>query len=141
VNNSVTAVHPNFPDINGVEAVEFSGPTLHSQAHARNVVVFGQGQIDRSPCGTGTCAKLALLHAQGRFRVGEYFIHESILGTTFKGRVLSQTRVGEYDAILPEVTGSAQITGFNTLRYDEADPLTGRFSPLSRIVKNQSGLS
>jgi proline racemase len=127
VNASVSVAHPNFPEINKVALVEFSGPALNSQADARNVVVFGQGQIDRSPCGTGTCAKLALLYSQGRIKVGEYFVHEGILGTTFKGRVLRETQVGRYDAIVPEVTGSAHVTGFNTLHYDENDPLAGGF--------------
>jgi len=128
VNNSVPIVHPNLPSINRVELVEFSGPALNPHADARNVVVFGQGQIDRSPCGTGTCAKLALLHSQGKLKIGESFVHEGILGTTFKGRIISQTRVGNYDAIVPEITGSAHITGFNTLRYDETDPLARGFS-------------
>ena len=128
MNNSVSIVHPTLPSINKVELVEFSGPALNPHADARNVVVFGQGQIDRSPCGTGTCAKLALLHSQGKLKVGESFVHEGILGTTFTGRILSETRVGKYDAIVPEITGSAHITGFNTLRYDEADPLARGFS-------------
>jgi proline racemase len=128
VNGSVQVVHPNLPNINRVELVEFSGPALNPHANARNVVVFGQGQIDRSPCGTGTCAKLALLHSQGKLKLGESFVHEGILGTTFKGRIISQTRVGNYDAVIPEITGSAHITGFNTLRYDEADPLARGFS-------------
>lgn len=127
VNESVSVVHPNLPSISRVELVEFSSAALNPQAHARNVVVFGNGQLDRSPCGTGTCAKLALLHSQGKLGVGESFIHEGILGTTFKGRILAETRVGEYDAVLPEITGTAHITGFNTLRYDETDPLCGGF--------------
>jgi proline racemase len=127
VNNAISVFHPNLPDVRKVALVEFSGPALHPKAHARNVVVFGQGQIDRSPCGTGTCAKLALLYSQGRIKIGEYFVHESILGTTFTARVLRETHVGKYDAVIPEVTGSAHITGFNTLRYNDSDPLAGGF--------------
>jgi len=123
VNSSVSVAHPKLPSIDKVALIEFSGPAVSQKANARNVVVFGKGQIDRSPCGTGTCAKLALLHSQGKIRVGEYFVHESILGTTFKARILRETQVGKYDAVLPEVTGSAHITGFNNMRYDHSDPL------------------
>jgi proline racemase len=128
VNQQGRLVHPDKPGIDRVELVEFSGPPKGEGANARNVVVFGQGQIDRSPCGTGTCAKMALLHSEGKLRIGEKFVHESILGTRFTGRLLGTTRVGEYDAVLPEITGSATIVGFNRLVLDEKDPFEDGFS-------------
>jgi proline racemase len=127
VNAQEKVVHPNLPHINRVELVEFTGPPKSKDAHAQNVVVFGRGQLDRSPCGTGTCAKMALLHSEGELRVGEAFVHESILRTKFKGRIISETKVGDYDAIVPEITGSAYITGFNKLVFDENDPLVNGF--------------
>ena len=127
VNAQEKVVHPNLPHINRVELVEFAGPPKSKDAHAQNAVVFGRGQLDRSPCGTGTCAKMALLHSEGELRVGDAFVHESILRTKFKGRIISETRVGDYDAIVPEITGSAYITGFNKLVFDENDPLVNGF--------------
>lgn len=127
VNAQEKVVHPNLPHINRVELVEFAGPPKSKDAHAQNAVVFGRGQLDRSPCGTGTCAKMALLHSEGELRVGDAFVHESILRTKFKGRIISETKVGDYDAIVPEITGSAYITGFNKLVFDENDPLVNGF--------------
>jgi proline racemase len=89
----------------------------------QNAVVFGQGQLDRSPCGTGTSAKLATLYAKGLLKMNEDFIYESILQTKFKGRVVGETKVGEYDAIIPEITGSAFITGHSQFFIDPEDPV------------------
>jgi proline racemase len=127
VNAEEDVIHPDLPHIAGVELVEFAGPPKSKDANLQNVVVFGQGQIDRSPCGTGTCAKMALLYSRGELRVGDEFIHESILRTKFRGRILGRTTVGQYDAIVPEITGSAYITGFNRLLFDEDDPLVRGF--------------
>jgi len=127
VNAQEKVVHPNLSHINRVELVEFTGPPKSKDAHAQNAVVFGRGQLDRSPCGTGTCAKMALLHSEGELRVGEAFVHESILRTKFTGRIISETKVGDYDAIVPEITGSAYITGYNKLVFDENDPLVNGF--------------
>jgi len=118
---------PGQSKISKVELVQFSGPPKSEGAHAQNVVVFGLGQIDRSPCGTGTCAKMALLHSEGKLGLGDWFIHESIIGTKFKGRLLDETKVGKYDAVLPEITGSAYITGFNRLILREDDPFPEGF--------------
>jgi proline racemase len=120
-------IHPDLPHINWLEHVEFSGPPKSQGAHGQNAVVFGRGQMDRSPCGTGTCAKMALLHSEGKMQVGDVFVHESIIGTNFRGRILSETKVGDYDAVVPEITGSAYITGFNKLVFDENDPLIHGF--------------
>ena len=120
-------IHPSLPHINWVEHVDFGGPPKSKEAHAQNVDVFGRGQIDRSPCGTGTCAKMALLHSKGRLQVGDVFINESILRTKFTGRILAETRINGYDAIVPQITGSAYVTGFQRLIFDETDPLAYGF--------------
>ena len=96
---------------------ETKGATL------RNCVVFGQGQVDRSPCGTGTSAKMATLFAKGELKIGEEFYYESILGTIFKGEILGTTKVGEYEAVIPRISGSAYITAFNHFVIEEEDPL------------------
>ena len=80
------------------------------------------GVIDRSPCGTGTCAKMAVLHAKGQLAVGEDFRHEGILGTVFTGRLIEETRVGERTAVVPTITGTAWITGFASYVVDPTDP-------------------
>lgn len=87
------------------------------------MVVLGEGEVDRSPCGTGTCAKLATLYSKGELAIGEPFIHESVLQTKFKGEILQETKVGPYQAIIPQITGNAYITGFNQLVIDPEDPL------------------
>ena len=110
------------------DLVEVYGKAMDPSANYRNVVIFGKGNVDRSPCGTGTSAKMAALHATGKLAVGEVFVYESILGTRFKGRILEEVKVGEYDAISPEITGSAFITGFNHFVIDPDDPLAYGFS-------------
>ena len=127
VNRQVNVRHPEKPAINNVELVEFSGPPKSEDSNAQNVVVFGQGQIDRSPCGTGTCAKMALLHSEGKLKIGERFVHESIIGTRFEGRLISKTNVGDHEAVVPEITGSASIIGFNRLIFDRMDPFVEGF--------------
>ena len=87
------------------------------------MVIFGQGQVDRSPCGTGTSAKMATLHAKGELKVGDKFVYESILGTLFYGDIVETTKVADYDAVIPRVKGSAYITGFNHFVIDETDPV------------------
>ncbi len=88
-----------------------------------NVVVFGDAQADRSPCGTGTSAKLATLHKWGELGVGEEFIYESFMGTRFKGVIKEETKIGDYDAVIPMVTGTAYLTGVATYIIDGDDPL------------------
>ena len=90
-------------------------------------MVCGDGQVDRSPCGTGTSAKLATLYAKSELKIGESFVYESILGTMFKGEITKETRVGNYQAIIPKVTGSAYITGFNQFLVDPKDSLKNGF--------------
>src|SRR5450756_601029 len=114
-------VHPENSGIAGVTIAEFSAPAVRSDAAMKNTVVVSSGELDwdrpdtwtgvldRSPCGTGTCAKMATLHAKGRLRVGDEFRHESILDTVFTGRVEAETSVGDRAAIVPSITGTAWI--------------------------------
>lgn len=120
-NEQLTISHPEIPEINTVDLVEFS---LQLGAnHYKNTVVFGEGQIDRSPCGTGTCAKLATLD----LKRGEQIIQESIIGSQFKGTVVDFTKVKNYEAIIPKITGSAWITGFHKFSLEATDPYTEGF--------------
>jgi proline racemase/trans-L-3-hydroxyproline dehydratase len=123
VNEQVEIQHPTLPHIKTVDLAEIYGPAKSPDATMQNAVVFGQGQLDRSPCGTGTSAKLATLYAKGKLKMNEDFIYESILQTKFKGRVIGETKVGEFDAIIPEITGSAFITGHSQFFIDPEDPV------------------
>lgn len=127
VNDTIKIQHPELSDIDTVDLVEIYDEPTHPEANYKNVVIFGQGQVDRSPCGTGTSAKMATLYAKGMLKEGETFVYESILGTLFKGRIVGKAKVGDIDAIIPEITGSAYITGFNQLVFDSADPLNDGF--------------
>lgn len=123
INKEVKVNHPLLKYIDTVELVELYGEPRHREAHSRNVVVFGVGQVDRSPCGTGTSARMAELHAKGKLKLEEEFVHESIIGTIFHGKLVEETRVGKFEAVVPEITGKAYITGFNQLVVDPDDPL------------------
>jgi proline racemase len=123
VNETIEIKHPTLDYIKTVDLVEIWGPAKSPLATLQNVVVFGQGQLDRSPCGTGTCAKVATLYIKGELKLNEEFIYESILGTMFKGKALEETKVGNFDAIIPEITGSAFITGHNHFVIDPDDPV------------------
>ncbi len=123
VNKEIEVAHPDMPHINTVDLVEIYDDPTHPDAHYKNVVIFGEGNIDRSPCGTGTSAKMALLHSKGKLGLNEEFVYESILGTLFKGQILGTTEVNGYGAITPQITASAYITGFNHFVIDEDDPV------------------
>ena len=109
VNREIPVQHPTLDHIKTVDLVEIYDDPTHPDATYKNVVVFGQGQVDRSPCGTGTSAKLATLHAKGEIKEGELFVYESILGTLFKGEIVGLEKVGEFDAVRPKITASAYI--------------------------------
>lgn len=123
VNEQIEIQHPTLPHIKTVDLCEIYGPAKSEDATMQNAVVFGQGQLDRSPCGTGTSAKLATLYAKGQLKMNEDFIYESILQTKFKGKVIGETKVGEFDAIIPQITGAAYITGHNQFFIDPEDPV------------------
>lgn len=127
INAEIEIQHPELAHIKTVDLIEIYDAPTHPDATYKNVVIFGQGQVDRSPCGTGTSAKMAALHAKGELKEGEEFVYESILGTLFYGHVAGTAKVGEFDAVIPVVKGSAYITGFNHFVIDETDPLKHGF--------------
>ena len=134
------AVHPENPDIEGVTIAQLSGAPASAGAHAKNAVVVSTGKldwtrpstwtgaIDRSPCGTGTSAKMATLYAKGKLALNEDFVHEGILGTTFTGRLIRETKVGPYRAVAPTISGRAWITGFAQYVLDADDPFPEGFT-------------
>lgn len=120
-------VHPDEPSINGVSHVLWADKPKGEGADGRNAVFYGDKAIDRSPCGTGTSARLAHLHAKGRLKVGDAFVHESYICSRFIGRVEAETTVGDHKAIVPSIEGSAVATGFNTIWVDRKDPFWAGF--------------
>jgi 4-hydroxyproline epimerase len=115
-------VHPEKPEINGLRHVMWTGKPTKPDSSARNAVFYGEKAIDRSPCGTGTSARMAQWAAQGRLSEGQEFVHESIIGSQFIGRIAGRAKVGTYDAIIPSIQGWARVTGFNTIFVDDRDP-------------------
>ncbi len=120
-------VHPEKPEIRGLSHILWTGAARHPEAQARNAVFYGDKAIDRSPCGTGTSARMAQLAAIGQLRVGDDFVHESIIGSLFKGRVEAAATVGGRDAIIPSIGGWARMTGYNTIFIDDRDPFAHGF--------------
>ena len=122
-----TIVHPLDPGLTGIYGTIFTGPPSDERADLRNVTIFADAEVDRSPCGTGTAAVMAVIDAMGLLGRDKPFVHESLIGTRFNGRVASRTQVGELEAIVPEIEGSAWITGEHTFLVDEDDPLKDGF--------------
>ena len=122
LNENVEIKHP-YLDITTVDLVEIYGKAKSSDADLQNVVVFGEKQVDRSPCGTGTSAKMADLVARGNLKIGDRFVYESVFQTKFIGVPVEKTTCGDFEAIIPQVTGKAYITGVNDLVLDRRDPL------------------
>jgi proline racemase len=120
-------VHPNDPGLEGIYGTIFTAPAQSGEAHLRNVTIFADAEVDRSPCGTGTAAVMAVLNDMGLLLDDVPFVHESIVGTTFRGRVVERVEIGEKDAIVPEIEGSAWITGEHTFLIDGDDPLKAGF--------------
>jgi trans-L-3-hydroxyproline dehydratase len=120
-------VHPNDAGLTGIYGTIFTAPAHLPDAHLRNVTIFADAEVDRSPCGTGTAAVMAVLNDMGLLLDDVPFVHESIVGTTFKGRVADRVTVGERPAIVPEIEGSAWITGEHTFLIDGDDPLRSGF--------------
>jgi proline racemase len=131
--------HPENPEIDGITIAQLSGPPHDPRNHRRNAVVVSTGRLDwerpatwtgvldRSPCGTGTSAKMATLHARGQLALNEPFRHEGVLGTVFTGRLLEETRVGPRPAVVPEISGRAWVTGLATYVVDADDPFPDGF--------------
>jgi proline racemase len=133
-------VHPENPQIAGITIAQLSAPSASPAVHRRNTVIVSTGKLDwarpatwtgaldRSPCGTGTCAKMSALHAKGELPLGQDFVHEGILGTTFTGRLVRETRIGPYNAVVPTLSGRAWITGFANYVVDPDDPFPQGFT-------------
>jgi len=133
-------VHPENSEIAGVTIAQLSAPPTHPGAHAKNAVTVSIGELDwerpatwtgaldRSPCGTGTCAKMAALYAKRKLAMNQDFRHEGILGTIFTGRIVGETQVGPYPAVIPTLSGQAWITGFSTYVVDPSDPFPNGFT-------------
>jgi 4-hydroxyproline epimerase len=119
--------HPENADISGVSHVLWTGAPTVDGATARNAVFYGDKALDRSPCGTGTSARMAQWAALGRLSLGDAFVHESIIGSLFTGRVEAAAKVGAHDAIVPSIEGWARVTGFNTIFVDDRDPYWAGF--------------
>jgi proline racemase len=120
-------VHPEGEQSHGLLYIQFYGPPGRPDADLKNTVVVAPAALDRSPCGTGTSARLANLHARGALALGQRFVHESIIGTVFESRIVEVTRVGSYDAVIPEIRGRAWLTGINQLVVRADDPFPSGF--------------
>lgn len=132
--------HPEIPEFAGITISQLSASPTHPEAHLKNAVTVSTGDfdwqrpstwsgaLDRSPCGTGTCAKMAVLHAKGKLGLNQDFRHEGILGTIFTGRLVEETRVGAHAAVVPTLSGQAWITGFSNYVVDPEDPFPEGFT-------------
>ncbi|SER26640.1 4-hydroxyproline epimerase [Pedobacter rhizosphaerae] len=128
INEKYTFVHPLDETINGCSHIMWTGTTLDSGSTGRNAVFYGEKAIDRSPCGTGTSARMAQWHAKGKLKKGEDFIHESFIGSKFTGRVEDEIELEGFKAIVPSVEGWAKVYGYNTIKIDaEDDPYAHGF--------------
>ncbi|MDN5925942.1 MAG: 4-hydroxyproline epimerase [Hyphomicrobiales bacterium] len=127
LNEAYSFAHPEHPEINRLSHILWTGKPTNPEADARNAVFYGDKAIDRSPCGTGTSARMAQLYARGELKAGDGFVHESIIGSLFKGRVEAETAVADRPAIVPSIGGWARQTGLNTIFIDDRDPFAHGF--------------
>lgn len=139
-NEQLPVSHPDNPAINGITGALLVGPPHAPDAHHRNSMTVSSGTLDwerpatwtgildRSPCGTGTCATMAALHAKGQLDLGSDFVNESVLSTCFTGRLVETTRVGDYDAVVPTISGQAWISGIAQYVVDPTDPFPNGFT-------------
>ncbi|MCB1417864.1 MAG: 4-hydroxyproline epimerase, partial [Notoacmeibacter sp.] len=130
LNEAYSLAHPEKPEINRVSHVLWTGTPTVEGANGRNAVFYGDKAIDRSPCGTGTSARMAQLAARGDLKPGDSFVHESIIGSLFKGRVEEAVTLAGKPAIIPSIAGWARMTGLNTIFIDDRDPFAKGFSVL-----------
>ncbi len=127
LNEAYTFEHPDSPSIRGLTHIEWTGAPERANSTSRNAVFYGDKAIDRSPCGTGTSARMAQWAARGQLKEGDLFVHESIIGSQFVGRIEGRTKVGAFDAIIPSIEGWARVTGENTIFLDDDDPFRDGF--------------
>ena len=130
LNQDHNFVHPENPTINGLSHILWTGAVKDKDSTARNAVFYGEKAIDRSPCGTGTSARMAQWHAKGKLSEGEAFVHESVIGSKFIGRIEQETELSGRKAIIPSVEGWAQVTGYNNIIIDDDDPYAHGFQVL-----------
>lgn len=130
LNEKYTFVHPENEHIKGLSHLLWTGATISPEATARNAVFYGDKAIDRSPCGTGTSARMAQWYAKGKLRKGDRFIHESIIGSQFNGTIEEETTMAGKPAIVPGIEGWAMVTGYNTIILDDDDPYVHGFQVL-----------
>lgn len=128
MNEKYTFEHPENPKISGLSHILWTGDTIDDSSTARNAVFYGNKAIDRSPCGTGTSARMAQWYAKGLLKPEEDFIHESIIGSKFTGRIERETTLGGKPAIVPSIEGWAKVTGYSTIFIDDEDPFKEGFS-------------
>ncbi|MBL4773885.1 MAG: 4-hydroxyproline epimerase [Alcanivoracaceae bacterium] len=128
LNQCVQPVHPEDPSVNGVSHLLWTGKPQHPESTAANAVFYGEKAIDRSPCGTGTSARMAQWHAKGLLKKGQKFVHESIIGSQFIGHIEQETTVGDFPAIIPSIQGWAKTFGHNTITIDDDDPFAYGFT-------------
>lgn len=127
INEKYQFIHPENEHIKGCSHMMWTGDTIDSNSTARNAVFYGDKAIDRSPCGTGTSARMAQWYSKGKLKKGEDFIHESIIGSKFTGRIEEVTTIGDRPAIVPSIEGWAMVTGYNTIIIDDDDPYAHGF--------------
>ncbi len=127
LNEQYSFIHPENENIKGLSHLLWTGKTLAPTSTARNAVFYGDKAIDRSPCGTGTSARMAQWYAKGKLKKGDEFVHESIIGSTFTGRIEAETIVNGQPAIVPSIEGWARVTGYNTIIIDDDDPYAHGF--------------
>jgi proline racemase len=127
VEREVDVAHPEEPELRGIYGTIISGPPRGEGADGRNITVYAEGAVDRSPCGTGTSAKLAALFADGRIAPGQPYVHESVIGTTFTATVVGVTTVGAFAAVETEIAGRGFLTGLHQFIVDPEDPTAGGF--------------
>ena len=126
-NQQLVVRHPTRPEVTTVDVTEFYDPSDHSRGRRKSVVIYGEDHMDRSPCGTGTTAKMTLLHHRGELAVNQPFINSGPLGTTFEGRIVTETKVGDLKGVVAEIRGSAHITGIHEFVLDARDPFPEGF--------------
>lgn len=130
LNEKYTFIHPENEHIKGLSHLLWTGATISPEATARNAVFYGDKAIDRSPCGTGTSARMAQWYAKGKLKQGDRFIHESIIGSQFIGTIEAETTMAGKPAIVPGIEGWAMVTGYNTIILDDDDPYVHGFQVL-----------
>jgi len=121
-NRQLSVEHPERPEVKTVDVVEFYENQADQAGHYKSIVIYGESHMDRSPCGTGTTAKMTLLHHLGQLQIGEDYISAGPLGTTFTGRLVVETTIGTQEGVIAQITGNAHITGFHRFIVDNRDP-------------------